>query len=270
MNIRIPICIFVLALVTMLSPFAHAKGILSENIRIKSTALGYDLQYRVYLPDTVDPVDNLPTIYITDGQSYIKNGRMVRALDKGIADGSIKPVIAIFVDARDPDHLRNNRRNEQFFCKKDYVEFFTTELVPLIDRTYNTSSLRENRVILGVSFGGFNSGCFGLMATPYFGGIAMNSPAHSQFLKYLKGQYDKFEKKNLKFYLSVGNHSDNRKAVIALKKTLNQKGYDLNYSQNNHGHNWNNWTPLLPEVLKTFFAGDKDDRPEDSEWEREK
>ena len=247
---------------TMLSSFAYAQGTLSENIRIKSTALGYDLQYRVYLPDTTNTDytntgDNLPTIYITDGESYAKKGRMVSALDEAIAKGAIKPVIAIFVDARDPDDLKINRRNEQFFCEKDYVEFFTTELVPLIDRTYNTSGLREDRVVLGVSFGGFNAGCFGLMATPYFGGIAMNSPAHSEFVRYLKKQYSKFEKKNLKIYMSVGNHVDNRQAVLSFKKALDKKGYDLTYSQNNHGHNWNNWTPLLPEVLDTFFAIEK-------------
>ncbi len=248
-----------MVLAAMLSPFAHAQGTLSENIRIKSNVLGYDLQYRVYLPDQTKINANykLPTLYITDGESYAKKGRMVSALDTAIAEGTIKPVVAIFVDARDPDNLNINRRNEQFFCEKNYIDFFTTELVPLVDKTYNTSSLREDRVILGVSFGGFNAGCFGLMATPYFGGIAMNSPAHSEFVRYLKKQYKKFEKKNLKIYMSVGNQVDNRKAVRSLKKTLDKKGYDLTYSQNFHGHNWDNWTPLLPDVLKTFFAIDK-------------
>lgn len=259
MNTRIKISIFLLIFATLLSSFAYAKGSFSENIRIESKVLGYDLQYRVYLPDTAATDENLPTLYITDGQSYAKRGRMVSVLDKAIAEGAIKPVIAIFVDARDPDDLNNNRRNEQFFCKKDYVDFFTTELVPLIDQTYPTSDLREDRVILGVSFGGFNAGCFGLMATPYFGGIAMNSPAHSEFVRYLKRQYEKFEKKNIKIYLSVGSNDDNRRAVRSFRKTLNNKGYDLTYSQNFHGHNWDNWKPLLPEVLDTFFAIDKVD-----------
>lgn len=249
----------------MASPlsFASAKGSLSDKIRIKSEVLGYDLQYRVYLPSGVESRDKLPTIYITDGESYINKGRMVNALDKGIAAGEIKPVIAIFVDARDPDNVKVNRRNQQFFCKKDYVEFFTSELLPLIDQTYATSSLRVDRVILGVSFGGFNSGCFGLMATPFFGGIAMNSPAHSQFVEYLESQYERLNRKNLKIYMSVGNHSDNRRAVNSFKSVLIEKGYDLTYKQNNHGHNWKNWRPLLPHVLKTFFAIENsvDDQP---------
>jgi len=208
---RFTIGLVLLAFATLFSSFAHANGTLSDNIRIKSDILGYDLQYRVYVPETVNPNDKLP------------------------------------------------RRNDQFFCKKDYVDFFTTELVPFIDQTYHTSSDRNDRVILGVSFGGFNAGCFGLMATPYFGNIAMNSPAHSQFVTFLKKQYKNFDKKNLKIYLSVGNQQDNRLAVRSLRLTLKKKGYDLTYTQNDHGHNWNNWKPLLPEILETFFAVEKDD-----------
>ena len=251
-----------LIFVVMLTPFlANAEGTLTDNIRITSKVLGYDLNYRVYTPSQVKSNDKLPTIYITDGQTYIKKGRMVKALDKGIAKGEIKPVIAVFVDARDPDNVKKNRRNEQFFCNGDYVNFFTSELLPTIDKAYPTSPLRKDRVILGVSFGGFNSGCFGLMAASSFGGVAMNSPAHSEFVKFLESQYRKYDKKDLKIYMSVGNHSDNRAAVVSFKSLLFEKGYDLTYEQNHQGHNWKNWKPLIPDVLKTFFMVDQINEP---------
>lgn len=237
--------------------WADNKGTLSDNIRIKSNVLGYDLNYRVYTPNQVKRDDKLPVIYVTDGQAYIKKGRMVKALDKRIAKGDIEPVIAVFVDARDPDNSKNNRRNQQFFCNGDYVEFFTKELVPLIDQTYPTSPVRDDRVILGASFGGFNSGCFGLMAASFFRGIVMNSPAHSDFVNFLESQYQKYDKKDLKIYMSVGNHSDNRGAVISFKSLLVEKGYDLTYKQNHQGHNWENWKPLIPDVLTTFFMIEK-------------
>jgi enterochelin esterase-like enzyme len=239
--------------------FASAKGTLSDNIRINSNVLGYDLQYRVYTPNGVKANDKLPTLYMTDGESYAAKGRMVEALDKGIAAGEIKPVIAIFVDARDPDNLNVNRRNEQFFCNKAYVDFFTTELLPFIDNTYPTSPLRDERVILGLSFGGFNSGCFGLMATPYFGGIAMNSPANSKFVGFLKNEYKAASKKALKIFMSVGSVVDNRLAVRAFRSVLIKKGYELTYRQNRKDHNWKNWTPLLPDFLHTFFGLNKGD-----------
>lgn len=245
-----------IALISTLSS-AAVEGTLSDNIRIKSEVLGYDLQYRVYIPNGVKAADKLPTLYITDGEKYVKKGRMVHALNKRIAEGRIKPVIAIFVDARDPDNFKSNRRREQFFCKENYASFFTNELVPLIDQTYPTSKIRENRVILGLSFGGFNSGCFGLMATHVFGGIAMNSPANSKLVRFLRDWYQNAEKKHLKIYMSVGSDDDNRAAVRAFRKVLVQKGYELTFKQNNYGHNWNNWTPLLPDVLNTFFKVEK-------------
>lgn len=139
----------------------HAAGKLTDNIRIESAALGYALQYRVYTPERMPRRARLPVLYVTDGPGYISNGELPQLLDAEIARGTIDPVIAVFVDARNPDNLRENRRNEQFFCNPEYVGFFTDELVPAIDAAYRTEADRAGRVILGLSFGAHNSACFG-------------------------------------------------------------------------------------------------------------
>jgi len=54
MKIRASLCSVILTFDYMLSPFAYAKGALSENIRITSDVLGYDLKYRVYLPEHIN------------------------------------------------------------------------------------------------------------------------------------------------------------------------------------------------------------------------
>ena len=56
--------------------------------------------------------------------------------------------------------------------------------------------------------------------------------------------------------MSVGSANDNRRAVRRFKNVLIDKGYDLTYRQNHKGHNWDNWKPLLPDVLHTFFGLD--------------
>ena len=53
-----------------------AGGELSDDIRIFSDALGYDLQYRVYEPEGRRSNSELPTLYITDGQWYISRGEL--------------------------------------------------------------------------------------------------------------------------------------------------------------------------------------------------
>lgn len=45
-----------------------ANGELSDDIRISSDVLDYDLQYRVYVPEGMRRNSQLPTLYITDGQ----------------------------------------------------------------------------------------------------------------------------------------------------------------------------------------------------------
>ena len=231
-----------------------ANGELSEDIRISSDVLDYDLQYRVYVPEGMRRNSQLPTLYITDGQWYISRGELPALLDREIAAGNIEPVLVVFVDSRNPDNLQQNRRNQQFFCNPRYVDFFTEELLPTIDKEYATSAVRDDRVILGLSFGGRNSACFGLMAHDSFAGIAMQSPANSEMVDELRFQYMAQDKHPLKFFMSVGTVNDNTQAGRQLMETLKFQEYDLTYREVNEGHDWDNWGPLLDDVLHTFFS----------------
>ena len=230
-----------------------ADGKLSDNIRIFSDSLGYDLQYRVYEPEGMRRNSELPALYITDGQWYISRGELPALLDGEIAAGNIEPVLVVFVDSRNPDNLQQNRRNQQFFCNPRYVDFFTDELLPTIDKEYPSSAMRDDRVILGLSFGGRNSACFGLMAYDSFAGIAMQSPANSEMMDELRFQYMAQEKLPLKFFMSVGTVNDNTQAGRQFMETLKFQGYDLTYREVNEGHDWDNWGTLLDDVLYTFF-----------------
>lgn len=232
---------------------AWADGKLSDNIRISSDRLGYDLQYRVYEPANTRRNASLPTLYITDGQWYISRGELPQLLDAEIAAGTIEPVLVVFVDSRNPDNLQQNRRNQQFFCNQDYVDFFTDELLPTIDGEYPTSATRDERVILGLSFGGRNSACFGLMAHEWFGGIAMQSPANSEMVDELRFDYMVQDKLPLKIFMSVGTVNDNTQAGRQFMETLKFQEYDLTYREVDEGHDWDNWGPLLDDVLTTFF-----------------
>tara|TARA_B110000444_G_scaffold232893_1_gene241907 strand:- start:207 stop:959 length:753 start_codon:yes stop_codon:yes gene_type:complete len=230
-----------------------ADGKLSDNIRIFSDSLGYDLQYRVYEPEGMRRNSELPALYITDGQWYISRGELPALLDGEIAAGNIEPVLVVFVDSRNPDNLQQNRRNQQFFCNPRYVDFFTDELLPTIDKEFPSSAMRDDRVILGLSFGGRNSACFGLMAYDSFAGIAMQSPANSEMMEEMRFQYMAQEKLPLKFFMSVGTVNDNTQASRQFMETLKFQGYDLTYCEVNEGHDWDNWAPLLDDVLYTFF-----------------
>lgn len=230
-----------------------AAGTLSEDIRIESATLGYALQYRVYVPD-VPPGPALPTLYVTDGSWYLEQGKMKALLDELIAAGRIEPLIAVFVDARDPDNLRDNRRDDQLICKLAYARFFATELVPQVESRHPTLRDPARRTILGLSFGGLNAACFGLAIPQVFGTIAMQSPANAEMLKVVGEMYRKDDRLPLRMFLSVGRHNDNTDAVRGFRRILESKGYEVTFREVPQGHSWNNWRPLLPYVLEAFFG----------------
>ncbi len=233
---------------------AAAPGNLGDNQRISSAHLGYDLQYRVYRPSTAAPAGELPSLYVTDGQMYLAYGDFKSILDHAIETGRIEPVVVIFLDSRNPDDLDENRRNEEFMCSIDFARFFAQELIPAVSQAERVSSSREDRVILGVSFGGLNSACFGIMLPEFFAGIAMQSPASGEHLDVVRELYEKQDKLPLRVFMSAGTRNDNLAAVKRLKRVLERKGYDLTYMTVREGHDWQNWTPLLDDVLETFFA----------------
>lgn len=239
---------------------AAADGSVSDDIRITSDALGYDLQYRIYLPEGHGSGDAHPVMFLTDGQNYLSRGRMPAILDTLIGDGRIEPVIAVFVDARDPDDLQSNRRNSQFFCNSDYLRFYVDELIPELELKYPVAEGREGRTIMGLSFGGTNAACFGILGYQAFSGIAMQSPANHP-LPDLLPAYRETPRLPIRIFLSTGVPDDNTRANRRFHAVLQEKGYDMRYVEVREGHNWDNWRPLIDDVL-LFFYGTEDPNPQ--------
>ncbi len=180
---------------------------------------------------------------------------MKAVLDRSISAGIIDPVIVVFLDSRNPDRPTENRRTKQFMCNTDFADFFANELIPTISNEQPVSSSRDHRVILGLSFGGLNSACFGLMLSRYFAGIAMQSPASGDHVDVVRELYEQSETLPLKIFLSVGTKNDNTKAVRRFRRLLASKGYELSFIEVSEGHDWRNWGPLLDDVLVAYFSG---------------
>ena len=89
------------------------------------------MNYSAYTPFGYDDMQNLPVIYVTDGQEYARDdlGSMVIVLDNLIADGAIEPLIAVFIDPRDPETGRN-RRESEFLANEAYDRFLMGEYEP--------------------------------------------------------------------------------------------------------------------------------------------
>jgi enterochelin esterase family protein len=230
------------------------RGSLSDNITFHSEHLPYAVTYRVYTPFGYESLSDLPVIYVADGQEYLDDdlGSMVIMLDNLIADGSIQPIIAVFLDPRNAI-TGSNRRASQYTGSHTFDAFLIEELVPTIDSTYRTGTSADTRAILGSSFGGMLAAHVGLKYSDTFGLIGMHSPV---FLEYdLIRAYAENDRLPLKVFMSVGTLGD---AGLDLRRYVRDlfldKGYPLRYIEVNDGHAWGNYRRMTDDTLIYFFG----------------
>jgi enterochelin esterase family protein len=229
-------------------------GILSDDLTLSSENLGYNVNYRVYTPAGYDDLDGLPVIYVTDGQDHAHDemGSMVIVLDNLIADGAIEPLIAVFIDPRNPD-TGQNRRNVELGGNDHFAKFLTAELVPQIDTSYNTNASPEARAILGISWGGVTSAHIGLEYSDTIRRVAILSP-YLVPRTWIVGDYQRIDRLPLKIFMSQGTYDFDLVNTRALRDIFEAKGYPLRYIEVNDGHAWGNWRGLLDDMLIYLFG----------------
>jgi len=239
---------------TLAAP-CRAGGVLQGPERIHSEALGYDLQYWVWLPESGGA--GLPELYVTDGQAYLAAGDMAAVLDRETSAGRIAPVVVVFVDSRDPDSLDSDRRNDQFMCNAEYGKFFLGELMPEISSRWTNAGPATRRGLQGVSFGAINAGCFGLMMPGVFQVLILNSPASAEHVEILRQRYESEPRQPSAILVTHGGRRDNDSAARQLVRTLQRKGYVLRHLSGTGGHDWDNWGEFIEDGLRAF-AGLRD------------
>ncbi|MCA6406270.1 MAG: esterase family protein, partial [Cytophagales bacterium] len=154
-------------------------GTVKSDILINSKILNYQVTYSIYLPTGFEKAGTLPVIYVTDGYEYLhpQLGNMTTVLDNLIAEKKIKPIAAVFVDHREPINRSNNRRMNELAMNSQYLDFFTNELMPEIERNFPVSKLASERGIMGTSMGGLAATYFAFTKPGVFGLVGIQSPA---------------------------------------------------------------------------------------------
>lgn len=233
-----------------------AHGTLSDDITIFSENLGYDINYRVYTPEGYDGLGVLPVIYVTDGQDYYHDemGSMVIVLDNLIADRAIEPIIAVFIDTRNPN-TGENRRGTELGTNDDFRAFLTTELVLKIDATYDTNPSPDAGAILGTSWGGTMSAYVAFNHSDKFHLVGIQSPYFVP-RSWILDAFEEADLLPLTVFMCQGPCDLDMENTHRLRDILEAKGYPLMYIETNDQHSWGNWHALLDDMLIYFFSPD--------------
>jgi enterochelin esterase family protein len=232
-------------------------GTVRKDVLINSKQLNYQVTYSVYTPPSYKPGDpqSYPVIYVTDGYEYMHEnmGNMITILDNLVYQKKIRPVIAVFVDHREPVNRSNNKRMQELAMNEHYLNFFTQELIPAVETRYAISKKPGDRAILGTSMGGLTAAYFSFSKPDVFGLAGIQSPAF-WFRPEIYTFCDNPDTPPVKTFMTTGLVNDTREGAEKMKTILDKNTCTFQYKEVNQGHSWGNWRDLIDDILIYFFA----------------
>ncbi|RYU96669.1 alpha/beta hydrolase [Emticicia agri] len=285
------ISLLLLLLVSM-AGFAQ-QGIVKESLKLKSSTLGKDVKYTIYLPADYEKNNRLyPVLYLLHGYTddetgWTQFGQTPEIADKTINSGDAPPMIIVMPDAGVTWYMNT------FDGKTKFEDFFIKEFIPYIETTYRVRSKKEFRAVAGLSMGGLGTLLYATKHPDMFTAAAPLSAAvwtddeiingnqnqdqwnyvfGDLYGKNLKGKerlsehYYKNapikivetanaeELKKVKFYIDCGDDDFLIKGNMALHAMMIDKKIPHEFRVRDGGHTWSYWRTALPEVLK--FVGD--------------
>ena len=275
---------YLLLLVTT-TTFAQ-QGLVKESLKVKSAALGKDVEYNIYLPADYDKSNRqYPVLYLLHGYGDDETGWTQFGEAQIIADklqGEVAPMIIVMPDAGVSWYINS------YDGKVKYEDFFIKEFIPFIDANYRTRPTKQYRAVAGLSMGGYGTL---IMATKHPELFSSAAPLSSGVFtdeeiingdpnmwnnvmgnlygkKDLTGKdrltehYNKNsilkiietanadELKKVRFYIDCGDKDFLIKGNMALHAALIDKKIPHEFRVREGVHNWTYWRTALPEVLK--------------------
>ena len=131
----------------------------SKDIVMQSSKLNASIKYSVYLPEKYveNKTERYGVVYLLHGygddnnswnDQYLRVSSIINSLE---ADGSVSPMIYVM-----PQGFKTYYVN-RYSGTYNYMDMFTEELVPYIDKTLRTIPDKKHRAVVGYSMGGYGA-----------------------------------------------------------------------------------------------------------------
>jgi enterochelin esterase family protein len=188
-----------------------------------------------------------PVVYVLDGSNYVEKMDVPRILDHLIANKSIPPVIAVFVEP--------GERQEEYSRNQRWRAFMATELVPLVDKRFRTFSAPDQRVILGSSLAAYGAVDLAVEYPSLFGLCAAMAPPAQTFSLIENQAKARAAVVSIKFFVLGGVYDSMIDGARKLRTTLDDYNAPVSYLEVPEGHNTNTFRGHLDDALKALVAG---------------
>jgi S-formylglutathione hydrolase FrmB len=266
------------------------SGLIKESLKVKSTILGKDVEYSLYLPPDYDNTNRrYPVLYLLHGYSddetgWTQFGEVKAIADKQIRENQMTEMIIAMPDGGVSWYINSADG------KVKYEDFFITEFIPFIDATYRTRTEKRYRGIAGLSMGGhgtlimamkhpelfataapLSAGIFtkeelinmpeenwnNVFGPPYGknkGADRVNDHLNKNWALSLVETGNAEELRKVKYYIDCGDKDFLIKGNMALHALMIDKKIPHEFRVREGVHNWDYWRTALPEVFKFVSA----------------
>lgn len=276
-----------LAAALLITSVTVAQGVIKESLKVKSTALGKEVGYSIYLPPDYFSSDRkYPVLYLLHGFTDDETGWTQFGEVKAIADAQLQQMEMTSMIIAMPDAGTSWYINSAD-GKVKYEDFFINEFIPFMDGTYRTRSQRQFRAVAGLSMGGLGALIYALKFPELFSTAAPLSAAvltddevkampqdrwagayGIAFGKDLSGEArlsrhytsnaplhlvkngNAEQLKTVRFYIDCGDKDFLIKGNMALHAALIDKQVQHEFRVREGIHNWPYWRTALPEVFR--------------------
>ena len=238
-----------------------------ERHTFRSELMGNERRIWVYTPPGYEAGDQVyPVLVAFDGGWALTRVPTHRLLDNLLADGLIPPVVAVFIDNPTPDS-----RNHELPCNETFARFIEEELLPWLREGYRVSREPADHFVTGASYGGLASMWLGFRLPHIFGNvisqaaslwwgpgfkISVPRSAGGYPPEWLIDQYSQSPRLPVRFWMEIGLMEHPKLMLESnrrMKALLEEKGYELTYSEPCGGHDTALWRGTLATALATML-----------------
>ncbi len=271
--------LFLLSVLPFSSALFGQTGKVFDNLQMHSNILKMDRKYALYLPPDYDSSQrSYPVLYLLHGYGddqtgWVQFGEVLHIADEEIISGKATPMIIVMPDANTGTigYVNDAKGNWR------YEDFFFSEFMPYIEKTYRIKPEKHYRAVAGLSMGGGGSFIYALHHPELFSSACPLSAATDLKIidslnkfKYTKGvtgkakeeYYNHYnalylienmpedQKKAVRWYIDCGDddflYEGNSMVHIAMRK----KEIPHEYRVRDGVHSWVYWRAALPAVLE--------------------
>lgn len=207
-----------------------------KEFSMQSISNGANYPIKVILPDDYDTNQSYTTLYLLDGD---ENYHLVAESSRTISNQYAKPNLIIvsigYGNNRTMDYTPT-KANEGGGGADKFLKFIENELIPKVEHDFNADTLRENRIILGHSFGGLFAAYAFTNHNHVFGNYLMLSPSiwyDNEIMLKFESDYRNVNQQNHQFVFMGLGELENEGRMLApfeafyLRLKFNYPGIEL-------------------------------------------